>query len=57
MTTFFFVTDGISSALHQSIAAARGKDVRISGGAATVVTHIKCAVARTGPSRDNLASR
>lgn len=35
-TTFFFVTDGISSALRQAKAAARGKDVRVSGGAATI---------------------
>ncbi|MBI3145403.1 MAG: dihydrofolate reductase family protein [Pseudogulbenkiania sp.] len=35
-TTFFFVTDGIASALAQAQAAAGGKDVRISGGAATI---------------------
>src|SRR5438094_10304315 len=35
-TTFFFVTDGIASALDQAKAAAGGKDVRISGGAATI---------------------
>jgi dihydrofolate reductase len=32
-TTFYFVTDGIESALRQAKAAARGKDVRLSGGA------------------------
>jgi dihydrofolate reductase len=32
-TTFSFVTDGIESALQQAVAAAEGKDVRISGGA------------------------
>lgn len=35
-TTFFFVTDGIASALEQAKAAAGGKDVRVSGGAATI---------------------
>ena len=35
-TTFYFVTDGIDSALRQARAAANGKDVRISGGADTI---------------------
>jgi dihydrofolate reductase len=35
-TTFYFVTDGIERALEQARAAARGKDVRISGGADTI---------------------
>jgi len=35
-TTFFFVTDGIASALEQAKAAAGGKDVRVSGGAETI---------------------
>jgi dihydrofolate reductase len=35
-TTFAFVTDGIESALRQAFAAAKGKDVRIGGGPATV---------------------
>ncbi|SME98239.1 dihydrofolate reductase family protein [Pseudogulbenkiania subflava] len=35
-TTFYFVTDGIESALAQARAAAAGKDVRISGGADTI---------------------
>ncbi|HTT13965.1 MAG TPA: dihydrofolate reductase family protein [Burkholderiaceae bacterium] len=35
-TTFFFVTEGIASALAQARAAAGAKDVRISGGAATI---------------------
>ena len=39
-TTFFFVTDGIESALRQATTAARGKDVRISGGAATVAQYL-----------------
>ena len=39
-TTFFFVTDGIESALEQAKAAAKGKDVRISGGAYTIKEYI-----------------
>lgn len=35
-TSFTFVTDGIESALKQAFAAAKGKDVRLAGGAATV---------------------
>ena len=35
-TEFFFVTDGIHSALEQAKKAAGGKDVRIGGGVATV---------------------
>jgi dihydrofolate reductase len=35
-TTFYFVTDGIDSALEQARRAAGGKDVRVSGGAATI---------------------
>jgi dihydrofolate reductase len=35
-TTFFFVTDGIASALARARAAAASKDVRISGGAQTI---------------------
>ncbi len=35
-TTFHFVNDGIESALEQAFAAAKGKDVRIGGGADTV---------------------
>jgi len=35
-TTFYFVTDGIESALHQAREAAGGKDVQIAGGASTV---------------------
>ncbi len=34
-TVFHFVTEGIEAALDQARAAARGKDVRIGGGAAT----------------------
>jgi dihydrofolate reductase len=35
-TTFHFVTDGIQAVLGRAQEAARGKDVRIGGGAATV---------------------
>lgn len=35
-TTFYFVTDGIESALAQAKAAAGSRDVRISGGAETI---------------------
>jgi dihydrofolate reductase len=35
-TTFYFVTDGIDSALTQAKAAAHGKDVRIGGGVAAI---------------------
>lgn len=35
-TTFYFVTDGIASALEKAKKAANGKDVRIGGGTSTV---------------------
>jgi dihydrofolate reductase len=35
-TTFYFVTDGIESALKQAQAAAQGQDVRIGGGVSTI---------------------
>jgi dihydrofolate reductase len=35
-TTFHFVTDGIQAALARAREAARGKDVRLGGGAATI---------------------
>ncbi|MGH9480925.1 MAG: dihydrofolate reductase family protein [Terriglobales bacterium] len=35
-TTFHFVTDGIEAAAKQAAEAARGKDVRIGGGVATI---------------------
>jgi dihydrofolate reductase len=40
-TSFTFVTDGIESALKQAFAAAKGRDVRIGGGAATVRQYLK----------------
>jgi dihydrofolate reductase len=35
-TTFYFVTDGIESALAQARTAANGKDIRIGGGPSTI---------------------
>jgi dihydrofolate reductase len=40
-TRFSFVNDGIESALKQALAAAKGKDVRIGGGASTVSQYLK----------------
>ncbi len=40
-TSISFVTEGIESALDQAFAAAKGKDVRIGGGPATVKQYLK----------------
>ena len=40
-TTFYFVTDGIRSALEQAKAAAGDKDIRIGGGAETVRQYLR----------------
>ena len=40
-TTFYFVTDGIASALAQAKEAATGKDVRIGGGVCTVRQYLQ----------------
>jgi dihydrofolate reductase len=40
-TSFSFVNDGIESALKQAFVAAKGKDVRIGGGASTVSQYLK----------------
>ena len=40
-TTFHFVTDGIEAALKRAKEAARGKDVRLGGGAATIREYLK----------------
>jgi dihydrofolate reductase len=40
-TTFHFVTDGIHSALEQAKAAAKGSDVRVGGGVATVRQYLR----------------
>jgi dihydrofolate reductase len=39
-TTFHFVNDGISSALDQARKAAGDRDIRISGGAATILEYM-----------------
>ncbi|MDX2191002.1 MAG: dihydrofolate reductase family protein [Bacteroidota bacterium] len=35
-TTFYFINDGIESALHKARLSAKGKDIRIQGGADTI---------------------
>jgi dihydrofolate reductase len=40
-TTFYFVTDGIESALEQAKAAAGERDVRLGGGVATIREYLK----------------
>jgi len=40
-TTFYFVTDGIQSALDQAKAAAKGRDIRVGGGMATVREYLR----------------
>ena len=40
-TTFHFVTDGIQSALDKAKAAAKGKDVRLGGGAAAIRQYLQ----------------
>jgi dihydrofolate reductase len=39
-TTFYFVNDGIESALNQARGVADGRDIRISGGAETIVQYL-----------------
>lgn len=40
-TTFHFVTDGIEAALQQAKSAAKGKDVRVGGGVATLRAYLQ----------------
>lgn len=40
-TTFHFVTEGIHAALERAMAAARGRDVRLGGGVATVQQYLR----------------
>ena len=40
-TTFYFVTDGIESALKKATESAKGQDIRIGGGVATVRQYLK----------------
>ena len=43
-TAFHFVTDGIESALRQARDAARGRDVRLGGGVATIRQYLRAAL-------------
>lgn len=43
-TVFYFVTDGIESALKQAREAAKGKDVRIGGGVSTIKQYLKASL-------------
>jgi len=43
-TTFYFVTDGIESALRQAKAAAGNRDVRIGGGVSTIRQYLQAAL-------------
>jgi dihydrofolate reductase len=40
-TTFHFIVDGIHAALQQAAAAARGQDVRLGGGVATIQEYLR----------------
>ena len=40
-TQFYFVTDGIHAALQRAADAARGKDVRVGGGVATIQQYLR----------------
>ncbi|HKR36532.1 MAG TPA: dihydrofolate reductase family protein [Steroidobacteraceae bacterium] len=40
-TTFHFVTEGIQAALERAVAAAKGRDVRLGGGAATIRQYLR----------------
>jgi dihydrofolate reductase len=40
-TTFHFVTDGIDAALDRAFTSAKGKDVRLGGGVATVQQYLR----------------
>ena len=40
-TTFHFVTDGIHNALDRAFASAKGKDVRVGGGAMTIQQYLR----------------
>jgi dihydrofolate reductase len=61
-TTFHFVTDGIRAALERALQAAKGKDVRLGGGVATIRQYLRRARRRAalgrlaGPARLRRAS-
>jgi dihydrofolate reductase len=40
-TTFYFVTDGIHAALERAMDAAKGRDVRLGGGVATIRQYVQ----------------
>lgn len=40
-TTFYFITDGIESALRQALDEAKGKDIRIGGGISTIQQYLR----------------
>ena len=40
-TTFYFVTEGIHAALERAKASAKGRDVRLGGGAATIQQYLR----------------
>jgi dihydrofolate reductase len=46
-TTFHFVTDGIDSALARAREAAKGRDVRVGGGVATIRQYLKAGLVDT----------
>jgi dihydrofolate reductase len=43
-TTFHFVTDGIHATLKRAVDAARGQDVRLGGGVATIRQYLRAAL-------------
>jgi len=43
-TTFHFVTDGIHAALERAVKAAKGQDVRLGGGVATIQQYLRAGV-------------
>jgi len=43
-TTFHFVTDGIHKALDRAFASAKGKDVRLGGGVATIQQYLRASL-------------
>jgi len=43
-TTFYFVSDGIESALRQATSAAGGKDIRLGGGVDTIRQYLRASL-------------
>ena len=50
-TTFHFVTDGFEAALARAKEAAKGQDVQLGGGAATIRTYLRARIDRRDASR------